>query len=99
MSSSGEMDYLFVSILGFFLVGIGRAIKLYHLSHNVNVFIANVKFPLIGMAIWALAGGLLYKYAGMPEPRDNWITCLILGAATFVGLIWGEKIPPFEHRE
>ena len=93
------MDYLFVSILGFFLVGIGRAIKLYHLSYNVNVLIANVKFPLIGMAIWALAAGLLYKYAGMPEPRDDWITCLILGAAPFLGLIWGEKMSVFQRRK
>jgi len=93
------MEWIFVSILGFFLVCLGRAIKLYHLSRDVNVLIANCKFPLIGISILALAGGFLYKYAGMPAPRDNWITFLILGVAPFLGLIWGEKMIVFRRRK
>ena len=93
------MDYLFVSILGFFLVGIGRAIKLYHLSRDANVLRANLELPLIGIVGWAIASGLLYKYSLISVPRDDWITCLILGAAPFLGLIWGEKMSVFQRRK
>jgi len=81
-----------IILLGFFGFGIGRAIKLYYLTRDAREYAANVKFPILGLAVTFCAGGVLYRFGGMAQPQDNWVTWLILGGPFVLALLGTEDL-------